>query len=129
MFYTVGTAFNLGKHRSSYTVSFGADPDKIAAAGAIIAKDLAEMQHDPVSAADLARAKGILLRQIPLGESSFDAIGGQLLELSTEDKPLDELTIAGRQYLQMTATQVEDAYAHHIRPEGFVTAVKGPAPK
>ena len=127
--YTVGTAFSLGKHRSTYTVSFGADPDKIAAARAIIAKDLAQMQHEPVSAADLARAKGILLRQIPLGESSFDAIGGQLLELAVEDKPLDELTIAGRHYLRLTAAQVEEAYAHHVRPEGFVTAVKGPAPK
>ncbi len=127
--YTVGTGFSLGKHRSTYTVSFGADPDKIAAAGEIISKDLVQMQREPVSAADLARAKGILLRQIPLGESSFDAIGGQLLELASEDKPLDELTIAGRHYLQMTAAQVEDAYARHIRPGAFVTGIKGPAPK
>jgi zinc protease len=127
--YNVGTSFDLGKHRSTYAVSFGADPDKVAAARAIVVRDLKQMQHEPVSEADLKRAKGILLRQIPLGESSFGAIGGQLLQLSTEGKPLDAMTIAGQHYLQLTAPQVQQAYAKHIRPDGFVTAVKGPAPK
>ncbi len=127
--YTVGTRFDLGKRRSTYTVSFGADPDKVAAAGAIVVKDLAEMQREPISASDLKRAKGILLRQIPLGEASFDAIGGQLLQLSIEDKPLDAMTIAGRHYLQLTAAEVRQAYAKHIRAQGFVTAVKGPMPR
>jgi len=127
--YTVGTSFSLGKHRSTYTVSFGADPDKVAAASAIVVKDLKQMQQEPVSASDLKRAKGILLRQIPLGESSFGAIGGQLLQLSIEGKPLDAMTIAGQHYLQLTAPQVQQAYAKYIRADGFVTAVKGPAPK
>ncbi|HUX72468.1 MAG TPA: pitrilysin family protein [Steroidobacteraceae bacterium] len=126
--YTVGTRFDLGKRRSTYTVSFGADPGNVAAASAIVVKDLSQMQREPVSASDLARAKGILLRRIPLGESSFDAIGGQLLQLSMEGKPLDEATIAGRRTLQLTAAQIQQAYAGHIRPQDFVTAVKGPAP-
>ncbi len=127
--YTVGTRFDLGKHRSTYTVSFGADPDKVAAASAIVVRDLKQMQNEPVSASDLKRAKGILLRQIPLGESSFGAIGGQLLELSIEGKPLNAMTVAGEHYLKLTAKQVQQAYATYIRPDDFVTAVKGPAPK
>jgi zinc protease len=127
--YTVNTSFNLGKHRSTYSVSFGADPDKVAAASKIVAQDLQQMQQAPVTDTELKRAKGILLRQIPLGESSFAAIGGQLLQLSIEDQPLDALTIAGQHYLQLTAPQVQQAYAQHIRPAAFVTAVKGPAPK
>ena len=127
--YSVGTSFDFGKFRSTYTVSFGADPDKVAAARAIVARDLAQMQRTPVAASDLVRAKGILLRQIPLGESSFDAIGGQLLELSIEDKPLDAMTIAARHYLALTADEVRAAYAAHVRPDAFVTAVKGPMPK
>ena len=127
--YSVGTSFDFGKHRSTYTVTFGADPDKVAAARAIVVRDLTQMQREPVSAADLARAKGILLRQIPLGESSFDAIGGRLLDLSIEGKPLDAMTIAARHYLALTAAQVQRAYARHVRPDAFVTAVKGPAVK
>ena len=127
--YTVNTSFDLGKHRSTYIVSFGADPDKVAAASKIVVQDLKQMQQTPVTETELKRAKGILLRQIPLGESSFGAIGGQLLELSIEGKPLDAMTIAGEHYLKLTAKDVQHAYAKHIRPDDFVMAVKGPAPK
>jgi zinc protease len=71
----------------------------------------------------------VLLRQIPLGESSFGMIGRQLLQLAQEGKPLDEATIAGRHYLELTAAQVQQAFARHLRPDAFVTATKGPAPK
>ncbi|HWU77539.1 MAG TPA: pitrilysin family protein [Rhodanobacter sp.] len=127
--YNVSTHFDLDTHRGTYTVSFGADPDKVAAASAIVRQDLKQMQQAPVTETELKRAKGILLRQIPLGESSFGAIGGQLLTLSVEGKPLDAMTIAGQHYLKLTAKDVQHAYARHIRPDGFVTAVKGPAPK
>jgi zinc protease len=127
--YTVGTRFELGKHRSTYTVSYGCDPDKVLAARAIVVKDLKEMQNEPVSDTDLKRAKGILLRQIPLGESSFGAIGNQLLSLSIQDRPLNAMTIAGQHYLQLTAPEVQQAYATHLRADAFVTAVKGPEPK
>ena len=123
------TRFNLGKHRSTYAVSFGSDPSNVAAASALVVQDLKQMQQEPVSDEDLKRAKGILLRHIPLGESSYDQIGGQLLTLSIEDRPLDALTIAGEHYLQLSALEVQQAYASYIRPEGFVTAVKGPVAK
>lgn len=127
--YTVGTRFSLGKHRSTYTVNYGCDPDKVGAARAMVIRDLRQMQTEPVPAADLDLAKGILLRRIPLGESSFGAIGNRLLALSMEGKPLDTATVDGQRYLQLTAQDVQQAYAKHIRPEAFVTAVKGPAPK
>lgn len=127
--YNVSTAFDLDKHRGTYTVSYGSDPDKVAAARAMVIRDLKQMQSEPVTETELKRAKGILLRQIPLGESSFGAIGGQLLSLATEDKPLDAMTIAAEHYLKLSAKDVQQAYAKHIHPNGFVTAVKGPAPK
>ncbi|WEN14733.1 pitrilysin family protein [Rhodanobacter sp. AS-Z3] len=127
--YNVSTSFYLDAHRSTYSVSFGADPDKVTAASKIVVQDLQQMQQAPVTETELKRAKGILLRQIPLGESSFGAIGGQLLSLSLEGKPLDAMTIAGEHYLKLTAKDVQQAYARHVRPDGFVIAVKGPAPK
>jgi zinc protease len=125
--YTVGTSFDLDKHRSTYTVSYGCDPDKAAAASRVVVQDLKQMQTEPISADDLKRAKGILLRQIPLSEASFSAIGGQLLTLASEGRPLDALTIAARRYLALSAEEVQQAYAKHVRPDGFVTVVKGPA--
>jgi zinc protease len=127
--YGVSSSFSLDKHRGAYYVSYGCDPDKVAKARAMVVREVKRMQTEPVSAVELRRAKGILLRRLPLGESSFGMIGHQLLQLSIEGKPLDAPTIAGRHYLQLTAPDIQAAYAKHIRPDAFVTAVKGPAPK
>jgi len=127
--YTVGVSLDPDKHRGTYKVNFGCDPDKVGAAAAMVVHDLKQMQQEPVTATELKQAKGILLRRIPLGESSFDAIGGQLLTLALEGKPLDAMTVAGQHYLKLTAKDVQQAYAKHIRTGAFVTAVKGPAPK
>jgi zinc protease len=127
--YTVETGFDFGKNRSGYTVGYGCDPDKAAAAAQVVVKDLKQMQTELISADDLKRSKGILLRQIPLGEASFGAIGGQLLTLASQDRPLNATTIAAQHYLAMTAEDVRKAYAENIRPDDFVLAVKGPAPK
>ena len=126
--YSVDTGFDFDKHRGTYSVSYGCDPAKAAAASAVVVRDLKQMQTEPISAADLLRAKSILLRQIPLSEASFGAIGGQLLTFASEGRPLDALSIAARHYLQLSAADVQQAYARHVRPEDFVTAVKGPAP-
>jgi zinc protease len=127
--YTVGVGLDARKHRGTYKVSFGCDPDKVGAASALVVQNLRQMQQQPVTDTELRQAKGILLRQIPLGESSFGAIGGQLLTLSQQGKPLDAMTIAGQHYLELTAPQVQQAFAEHVRPDALVTAVKGPAPK
>jgi zinc protease len=127
--YTVGVSLDADKHRGTYKVNFGSDPDKVGAASALVMQNLKQMQQAPVTDTELKQAKGILLRRIPLGESSFDGIGNQLLTLSQQGKPLDAMTIAGQHYLELTAPEVQQAFAKYVRPDGLVTAVKGPAPK
>ncbi|NII10030.1 pitrilysin family protein [Oleiagrimonas sp. C23AA] len=127
--YTVGSGFSLDKNRGMYSVQFGCDPDKVSAARSLVVSNLKRMQDEPVSASELKQAKGIMLRQIPLSESSFGSIAGQLLSLSLEGKPLDAMHVAAEAYYGLTAKQVQDAYAKYIRPNDFVTAVQGPAPK
>ena len=127
--YTVGVGLDADKNRGTYKVYFGCDPDKVGAASALVVQDLKQMQQQPVTDTELKQAKGILLRRIPLGESSFTGIGNQLLTLSQQGKPLDAMTIAGQHYLELTAPEVQQAFARYVRPNGLVTAVKGPAPK
>jgi zinc protease len=127
--YNVSSAFELFPHRSTYAVTFGCDPDKVAPAAAMVVRDLKQMQDEPVAADDLQRAKSIVLRQLSLGESSFASIGQNLLSYAVENKPLDEDTIAAHHYFKMTAAQIQQAYRLHVRPDAFVIGVKGPAPK
>ncbi|CAJ4415798.1 Protease 3 precursor [Burkholderia pseudomallei] len=127
--YSVHTDFNLGKRRSFYTVSFGAAPDKVSEARGRVLADLKRLQSEPISDAELLRAKSSLLRSIPLREASFNGIAGELLGYAEDDLPLNESMIATKNYLSLTADDVRDAYAKHIRLDGFVTEIVGPAPQ
>ena len=126
--YTVGSHLSLQHNRGRFVVSYGSDPGKVAEARALVLRDLKQMQDSPVSAAELHQVKGMLLRQLPLQESSFGSIAGQLLQLSLQGKPLNSTTVAAQHYLDLTAAQIQAAFKTYIRLDAFVTAVKGPAP-
>jgi zinc protease len=126
--YTVGDTIAAGKTRATYTVSYGCDPANVFKAAALVKRDLTQMQTENVSAAELTQAKALLLRQLPLGESSEDAIAGQLLDRASIGLPLDEQRRAAARYLAMTAEEIRSAFARRIRPSDFVSVVRGPAP-
>jgi zinc protease len=127
--YGVSSGTSLDKHRGRFSVSYGCDPDKVAKARAMVIRDIKQMQTTPVDAEALHSAKGKILRQLQLSQSSFGAIAGGLLELSQEGKPLDSAEIAAHKYYTMTAREIRAAFSKYLRPDAFVTAVKGPASK
>ncbi|OHV08383.1 M16 family metallopeptidase [Kushneria phosphatilytica] len=125
--YGVGSSFGLQARRGSFEVNYGSDPDKVEQARSLILQNLKRMQNAPVSADELHRAKGTLLRQMPLNESSYGAIGGQLLSLSLNGKPLDASTRAAKHYLELTPQAIQQAWREYIRPDDLVTGVRGPS--
>jgi zinc protease len=124
--YTVGDTIAAGKTRATYTVSYACDPANITKAAALVKRDLIQMQAQDVAPAELLQAKALLLRQIPLSESSEDAIAQQLLDRATMGLPLDEQRRAASRYLSMTAGDIRSAFARRIRPNDFVSVVRGP---
>jgi zinc protease len=126
--YNVGNSLSAGKSRSSYTVSYGCDPPNVSKARRLITRDLHAMATTNVTPAELEQAKAILLRQLPLGEGSEDAVAGALAARSLAGLPLDEAHRAATIYAKLTAAQVRAAFAKYIRPSGFVQVVEGPNP-
>ncbi len=126
--YYVSSSFDIGRTRSVYSVSYACDPPNVSRARAIIVRDLRAMQTAPVSPVELRRAKALLLREIPLSESSLDQIAAGLLGRARLHLPLDEPTIAARKYLRLTAAQVKAAYARWLKPGDLVQVTEGPAP-
>jgi zinc protease len=124
--YSVDSSFNLDEKRGIYSISFGSDPANVEKARSLVLHNLKKMQDEPISADDLNRVKGILLRQFALGEASFDGIGGGLLSLAVQGKPLDATTTASKHYLELSATDVQTAFRTYIRPGDFATGVQGP---
>jgi zinc protease len=127
--YYVSSSFNIGKTRSTYSVNYGCDPPNVSKARSIVERDLKAMQSEDVTPHELEQAKAMLMREIPLSESSYSSIAGGLLSRSLEDLPLDEPTIAAHKYLALTAKQVKEAYSKWLRPADFVQVTEGPNPK
>ncbi len=127
--YNVDVRMNAGKTRTVYTVTYGCDPKNVSKARELIQRDLVAMQKENVTDAELQQAKALLLRQIPLAESSESAVAGGLLSRAQIGLPLDEPVRGAQIYFSMTADQVKAAFEKWIRPDGFVQIVRGPAPQ
>jgi zinc protease len=127
--YTVESSFDVGVKRSIYRVDYGCDPLNAAKARAIVVRDLKQMQTAPVAPVELDRAKALLLREIPLSQSSVDGIAEKLIYLSTHLLPLDEPILAAHRYVALSAEAVRAAYAKWLGPDDLVQVIEGPPPK
>jgi len=126
--YNVDDSLAATKTRAVYQVTYASDPANVAKARALIQRDLIAMQKENVTQEELQQAKALLLRQIPLAESSYDAIAGALVQRAQMDLPLDENIRAAQRYYDLSADQVRTAFSKWIRPGDFAQVVRGPAP-
>jgi len=127
--YSVGAGVNVGRTRGVYFVQYACDPENVTKAARIVAQEIKTMQTVPVTADELARVKALLLRQLPLSESSIDQIAGGLLERRELDLPLDEPTRAAQHYIDLSPAQVEATFAKWMRPDDLVRVTQGPPPQ
>ncbi|MCK9375780.1 MAG: insulinase family protein [Syntrophobacterales bacterium] len=127
--YYVGVTVEANQTRAAYAIDYGCNPGNVAKAQGIVVRNLAAMQTQPVAADELHQAKAMLLREIPLSESSLTSIAQGLLSRSILDLPLDEPTLAAQHYMAMTADQVKAAFAKWVRPPDLVQVTQGPTPQ
>jgi zinc protease len=125
--YTVDDSLSANRTRSVYTIEYGCDPQNVEKARDLVVRDLRAMQTTNVTPQELEQAKALLLRQMPLRESSEDAVAGGLLGRAQIGLPLDEPSRSARRYFSMSADEVRAAFAKWVRPEGFVEVIRGPA--
>lgn len=126
--YTVDVSLDASKTRATYSVNYGCNPENVSKARTLIQRDLDQMRTENVSEAELHQAKALLLRQIPLSESSEDAVAGGLLRRAQIGLPLDEPIRAAKRYFELNAEDVKAAFARQVRTGDFVQIVRGPAP-
>ena len=127
--YFVDSSFNVGLTRGVYQVEYACDPPNVSKARAVILRDLKDMQAKKVTAQELHQAKLMLLRDIPLAESSVDYIAQGWLAYSALGLPLDERVHAGRIYVKLDAKDVQNAFTKWLRSDGLVQVTQGPVPQ
>jgi zinc protease len=127
--YFVDSSFTVGLTRGVYQVEYACDPPNVSKARAVILRDLKDMQAKKVSAQELHQAKLMMLRDIPLAESSVDYIAQSWLAYSGLGLPLDERVHAGEIYVKLDAGDVKKAFTKWLRPDGVVQVTQGPVPQ
>jgi len=127
--YDVSNDLDANRTRATFSVSYASDPANVSKARALVQRDLAEMQAHDASPAELQQAKALLIREIPLAESSQSDIAEGLLDRAMTGVPLDEPILAARRYSNISADEVRAAFAKWIRPNDFVQVVQGPPPQ
>ncbi len=127
--YSVDSALEAGRTRSAYLVEYACDPPNVIKAAAMVRREIADMQRTPVGRDELLRVKELLVRQIPLEESSVDAIAGGMISRVDLGLPLDEPTIAARRYIALGPKQIEAAFRKWMRPGDLVRVSEGPTPQ
>ena len=91
-------------------------------------RNIKTMQTRPVDPNELKLAKAMLLREIPLGESSLGSIAGGFIHRIVLDLPLDEPTRAAQRYVALNAQQVQAAFAKYLRAQDWAQITEGPEP-
>jgi zinc protease len=127
--YSVGSVLDVGKTRGLFEVVFACDPPNVSKARNMVEENLRKMQTAPVASSELRQAKTLLLRKIPISQSSTERIAQMLLGLSIEGLPLDEPIRAAKEYLKTTTEEVQAVFSKWIRPGAFVQVSLGPEPE
>jgi len=127
--YSVNSQLEAGRTRSAFLIDYASDPDKVGRAAQIASQDVKNMQDSPVPESELARAKAILIREMPLEEASVNEIARAFALRRDLNLPLNEPTIAAQRYIALSSTDVQKAFQKWMRPGDFVRASQGPAPK
>jgi zinc protease len=71
----------------------------------------------------------MLLREIPLSESSVGRIAHGLIYRSSMGLPFDEPVESARKFVEITAAEVQAAFAKWLRPDDLVQVTEGPDPQ
>jgi zinc protease len=127
--YSVDVVLNAQKTRTIFTVDYACDPQNVSKARQLIQRDLIAMQKEKVTPAELQLAKALVLRQLPLAESSEDGVANALVRRAQIGLPLNEADRAAKRFNELTADDVRAAFAKWIRPDDFVQIVRGPTPQ
>jgi zinc protease len=124
--YSVASTVDAGNDRGDFKVELNASPGKVVEAVAFVRSELRTLQSEPVTQIELNDAKLRLVSDALLDESSAEGQVRQLLDIGTNDLPLDYYRTLNDRFANITAADVERVAKKYLDPSQLVEIYAGP---
>ncbi len=125
--YTIGSNVSANADRGDFQIEFNASPGRVVEAVRFVRSELKRLQNEPVSATELQEAKLRLVSDALLDEGSADGQVGQLLDIATNDLPIDYYRSQSDRFARITATDVQRVARRYLDPSALVQIYAGPS--
>ncbi|MGC2129574.1 MAG: pitrilysin family protein [Candidatus Aquilonibacter sp.] len=124
--YGVASTVDAGSDRGDFKIELNASPAKVVEAVAFVRSELQTLQTQPVTQTELDDAKLRLVSDALLAEASAEGQVQQLLDIGTNDLPLDYYRTLNDRFANITAADVERVAKKYLDPTALVEIYSGP---
>jgi zinc protease len=124
--YTVSSSLEADADRGDFRVELNASPQRVVEAVEFVRRELQRLQDEPVSATELQEAKSRLVGNALLDEASASGQAKQLLDIATNDLPLEYYRTLSERFAQITPADVQRVARAYLRPSRLVEVYAGP---
>jgi len=124
--YSVGSSLSADADRGDFRIELSAPPDHVVEAVRFIREQLRLLQTQPVTQTELTEAKGRLVSGALLSEASADGQVEQLMDIATNDLPLDYYRTLNERFAQITAADVQRVARTYLHPNRLIQVYAGP---
>ncbi len=125
--YNVSSSVEAGADRGDFRIELNAAPTRVIAAVELVRRELQRLQAEPVSVTELQEAKVRLVGNALLDEASSMGQARQLLDIATNDLPLDYYRTLNDRFARITQSDVRRVAREYLRPNQLVEVFAGPS--
>ena len=125
--YGVASSIEAGPDRGDFRIEMNASPGRVVEAVSFVRTELQKLQTQPVTKTELDDAKLRLVSDALLDEASADGQVQQLLDIGTNDLPLNYYRTLNERFASITAADVERVAKKYLDPSQLVEIYAGPA--
>jgi zinc protease len=124
--YSVSSTLDANADRGDFRVELSASPQRVVEAVQFVRQELERLRNEPVSATELQEAKTRLVGDALLEEASSTGQAKQLLDIESNNLPLDYYRTLNERFARITAADVERVAKEYLKPGRLVEVYAGP---
>lgn len=125
--YSVSSSLESDGDRGDFRIELSASPQRVVEAVDLVRRQLIALQDQPVSATELQEAKIRLAGNALLEEASSTGQAKQLIDIETNDLPLNYYGTLDERFARITAADVQRVARDYLRPGKLIEVYAGPS--